>query len=189
MWKQFSPFLCLSCFSFPVTLSEKTGGVAGVQLVPISVGYRHQVADPASQVARHHHQTAPDHRPAPAPSCTRKSLGAVMLLAPAQCGGAQMTSSNGAAGGQRPVNQRAAEPNQAEQLRQTDLKLERGEGRRPKTTADTKLVSVLAANDDGARQTMLCVVVLQWQWDFSSYAFCQCVQTHNTFQITPLQVS
>ena len=84
-----------------------------------------------------------------------------MLLAPAQCGGAQMTSSNGAAGGQRPVNQRAAEPNQAEQLRQTDLKLERGEGRRPKTTADTKLVSVLAANDDGARQTMLCVVVLQ----------------------------
>ena len=59
-----------------------------------------------------------------------------MLHAPAQCGGgAQMTSSNGAAGGQRPVNQRAAE-----QLRQTDLKLERGEGRRPKTkaTADTK---------------------------------------------------
>ena len=141
MWKQFSPFLCLSCFSFPVTLSEKTGGVAGVQLVPISVGYRHQVADPASQVARHRHQTAPDHRPAPAPSCTRKSLEAVMLLAPAQCGGgAQMTSSNGAAGGQRPVNQRAAEPNQGEQLRQTDLKLERGEGRRPKTkaTADTK---------------------------------------------------
>ena len=55
-----SPLLLIS--SYFVRKDWRRGAV---QLVPISGGYRHQLVED-SQLAAHHHQTAPDHRPAPA---------------------------------------------------------------------------------------------------------------------------